>query len=175
MTRKLAIAVVLAVGLECSNSPAQTLETHRFKFFIDPALAKWRTIFDAQSQKMISASITHEIEMRVATTPITPIGYDQWKSDNLLTAGGAARRDDPDNDGLNNFAEYAFGLNPNQADSPGAITLTHCLDSQPNGGVDVFRIQAGGRRELQGRVLRGAKQPGLDSPAHQLHRQNRRS
>lgn len=50
MTRKFAIAVVLAVCLGGSKGSAQSLETHRLKFFIDPALAAALTDQEVQNR-----------------------------------------------------------------------------------------------------------------------------
>ncbi|MCU0796083.1 MAG: DUF6055 domain-containing protein [Akkermansiaceae bacterium] len=43
-----------------------------------------------------------------------PSDYDQWKSSNNVSGGPEA---DDDHDGLSNFAEYAFGLAPDQGSS----------------------------------------------------------
>lgn len=45
--------------------------------------------------------------------------YDTWKDDNNVTGG---ENDDDDNDGLTNFEEYAFGLDPQSGASSGPIT-----------------------------------------------------
>jgi autotransporter-associated beta strand protein len=52
---------------------------------------------------------------------IVPVGndYDTWKSDNGVTG---AEADDDDSDGLTNFEEYAFGLDPTGGSSVNPIT-----------------------------------------------------
>jgi hypothetical protein len=45
--------------------------------------------------------------------------YDAWKSANGLVGG---QNDDDDHDGMINFGEYAFGLNPNSAASVNPVS-----------------------------------------------------
>ena len=49
-----------------------------------------------------------------------PSDYDQWKAANNLTGGPG---DDDDHDGLTNFAEYAFGLDPRNGGSVQPVTV----------------------------------------------------
>ena len=46
-------------------------------------------------------------------------GYEVWAFDHWLEDGDAVSTADPDNDGANNFAEHAFGGNPNDSSNVG--------------------------------------------------------
>ena len=62
--------------------------------------------------------------MEVTATEASTVPYDVWIASYGYTVGAApARRsDDPDQDGLNNLTEFAFGLDPT-ANSPNPITI----------------------------------------------------
>ncbi|TAE77152.1 MAG: hypothetical protein EAZ84_05140, partial [Verrucomicrobia bacterium] len=60
--------------------------------------------------------ITGTGTLTVSNGPVSD--YDTWKASNNLTGGPD---DDDDHDGLSNFAEYAFGLDPQGASSANAI------------------------------------------------------
>ncbi len=69
---------------------------------------------------------------------------DAWEIVNFGSAGAASGTVDSDNDGLNNFGEYAFGLNPNSSDlsalpqatrTGGLMTLT--VTKQPHAAYTI--------------------------------------
>lgn len=71
-------------------------------------------LYAASDGSLSSAAVTVEIEV---TDP--PAGYDVWK-DGVSWGGGDDGADgDPDRDGVANFLEYAFGMDPLVADRSG--------------------------------------------------------
>lgn len=66
----------------------------------------------------------------VEISAVEPATIEQWRAVHFATtnyAGAATDDADPDSDGLPNLLEYAFGLNPTQADPAGQLvpTLVH--------------------------------------------------
>ena len=81
--------------------------------------------------------------------------YNKWFVDSSMTfvkwssfenLSGAAATGDADGDGVQNFAEYAMGLNPNRADGP---ALPLAVDGSGNATVTVRNLRDGLTYQVQ--------------------------
>ena len=98
-----------------SLAPASAIDPATFTVigFVDPENDGIWTMTDAKGDWSFSET-TGELTLDIGTD------YDTWKSANGVTGGPGA---DDDSDGLTNFEEYAFGLDPTGGSSINPIAL----------------------------------------------------
>ena len=95
---------------------------------------------------------TTQSALHVLTPPPPATPFEAWRTSMGLEGEQALPDADPDADGRSNLAEYAFGGNPGQADSPSGGPI---LQRTPEGGVWRF-IRRENDAQIQYTLLRSA-------------------
>ena len=104
-----------------SGGPYATVATVTATSYVNAGLSNGTAYFYVVTAVGTGGEST--ISTQVGATPMLP-GYEAWLAAYPALVGADRSRDaDPDHDGLSNFAEYAFGLDPTKGTGPPLVTV----------------------------------------------------